>query len=88
MKKRHYLTSIAALAAAIALDAGAAIPKSESSQPLIGVELTVPGPEIVKIGTPFVLHRPILTGTSQAKHSYHSSHGSHSSHSSHHSSRY
>lgn len=88
MKKKVFLTSIAVLAATMALEASAAIPESFREQSTIKIDLAVLDPTITSPQTPFVLERPTSSGTAAEKHSYHSSHRSHSSHSSHYSSRY
>jgi hypothetical protein len=88
MKKKGFLTSVAVLAAALAFDARAALPKSLDEQPSVKIASAVAASEIAISQTPFVLERPTASGTTGAKHSYHSSHSSHSSHRSHYSSRY
>ena len=77
MKKRNFLTSVAVLAAAMAFDAGAALPPSEQS--VIQINPVTSG-EITRVQIPFVLERPVVTGTLHAQHRSHSSHSSHSSH--------
>lgn len=78
--KKTFLTSVAVLAAAMALEAGAALPQSLTEQPIIKIGSTITSIEITTAPTPFVLERPVLTGTLHAQHRSHSSHSSHSSH--------
>lgn len=80
MKKKIFLTSIAVLAATMALEAGAALPQSLTDQPNAQIGSTITSGEIATAQTPFVLERPVLTGTLHAQHRSHSSHSSHSSH--------
>lgn len=80
MKKKTFLTSIAVLAATMTLEAGAALPQTVAGQPSAQIGFTITSVEITTAQTPFVLERPVLTGTLHAQHRSHSSHSSHSSH--------
>ena len=82
--KKTFLTSVALLAANLAVDANAALPESVSNK--------LPETTVIQQGyqaqTPFVLERANEKSLMVAGHSSHASHSSHSSHSSHASSRY
>lgn len=80
MKKKIFLKSIAVLAATMALEAGAALPQSLTEQPSVTIGSPVTSGEITTAPIPFVLERPVLTGTLHAQHRSHSSHSSHRSH--------
>jgi hypothetical protein len=88
--KKSFLTSVAALAASIAIDASAALPESLTKQLDVKAEYVAQAQELAKAAqNPFVLERPDSIGnTNVADHYSHRSHASHASHRSHVSSRY
>lgn len=76
--KKTFLTSIALLAATLAVDASAALPESVSAKlPEMAVIQ-----QSFQAQTPFVLERANEKSLMVAGHSSHASHSSHSSHSS------
>lgn len=87
MKKKAFLTSVAALAASMAIDASAALPESLTEQ--LNAKAGYAAHE-QKAGeaalNPFVLESHDASGSTKVADHY--SHRSHSSHSSHTSSRY
>lgn len=72
--KKPFLTSVAVLAAALAVDASAALPESVSAN-LQDTAFTQQNAQ-----NPFVLERPNEHGLFVAAHSSHASHASHASH--------
>lgn len=80
MKKRAFLTSIAILAAAMAIDASAAFPKLATEQLMVNISPTVISLEMTAVQNPFVLERPSSLTTLHSSHRSHSSHASHRSH--------
>jgi hypothetical protein len=87
MKKKSFLTSVAALAASMAIDASAALPESLTERLDSKAEYTAHEQESAKVTqNPFVLERPDSSGIPNVAEHY--SHRSHASHSSHVSSRY
>lgn len=90
MKKKSFLTSVAALAVSMAMDASAALPGSLTEQLDINSAYSEQAQGSAKIAqNPFVLEHSDLSGNSTvADHYSHRSHSSHSSHRSHVSSRY
>lgn len=82
MKKRTFLTSVAVLAASMAVDANAALPESLTEQLNTKIEYARQEQEAPKaVQSPFVLERPDSSGsTNVADHYSHRSHASHSSH--------
>lgn len=85
MKKRAFLTSVLVLAAAMSIDAGAALPKT-STEPTVKINSAATSLETAAVQNPFVLERP--SASTSTIHAQHYSHASHASHSSHASSRY
>ena len=92
MKKKSFLTAVAALAVSMAVDASAALPETLKDQlNVVSAGYADQGQEVAsKIShNPFVLERPDSSGSPNvAEHYSHSSHASHASHASHVSSRY
>jgi hypothetical protein len=87
MKKKSFLTAVAALAASMAIDASAALPESLTEQ--LNTKAGYAGQEQEAPKTaqsPFVLERPDSSGSPNVAEHY--SHYSHYSHVSHFSSRY
>lgn len=76
--KKSFLTSVAVLAAALAVDASAALPESVSAK-LLDATFTQ---QDLQTQNPFVLERPNENGLFVAAHRSHSSHASHASHTS------
>jgi hypothetical protein len=86
MKKKAFLTSVAALAASMVIDASAALPESLAEQ-LNAKDGTVQEQLAPKAAlSPFVLERPDASESLNVAEHY--SHRSHASHASHASSRY
>ncbi|PTQ76234.1 hypothetical protein C8R21_1731 [Nitrosospira multiformis] len=88
MKKKDFLTSVAVLAATMAFEVSAALPKSLVEHSSVRTPSAVTTPDTATPQIPFVLERSASSDAVSEKHSYHSSHSSHSSHRSHYSSRY
>ncbi|MGZ8161405.1 MAG: hypothetical protein ACXWTT_00895 [Methylobacter sp.] len=74
--KKTFLTSIAVLAATLAVNASAALPESVSAK----LPQTTFDQQNLQAQNPFVLERPNEHGLFVAAHSSHSSHASHASH--------
>lgn len=84
LMKKSFLTSVAVLSAALAVDATAALPENISSK----LPEAVFDQQNFQAKAPFVLERPKDERLFVAGHYSHSSHSSHASHASHVSSRY
>lgn len=78
LNKKSFLTSVAVLAATLAINANAALPETVSSK--LPEATTVQ--ENSQVQAPFVLERPNESGLLVAAHHSHSSHASHASHAS------
>ena len=76
--KKSFLSSVAVLAAALAVDASAALPESLSTK----LQDATFAQQNLQTQNPFVLERPNENGLFVAAHSSHRSHSSHASHTS------
>lgn len=76
MNKKNFLTSIAVLAAALAVDANATLPETVSAK----LPQATFVQQNLQAQNPFVLERPNENGLFVAAHGSHVSHRSHSSH--------